>query len=917
MIYFVFYAKLMLALFLIYRLMRTMARKLGEPHPILLAILSFIVLADLKWLTEGNLPEDLLPQVSQLLILLYLSAPIIQERDFSTPFVSNLLDFKQIFKSRLLQSADEGVALLRKSDLACVASNDHYLSLLNTGRNLVGPAELVSAFQRGDHVIETVDFHNEHRFLSVRIQDFGRKYAIIYLNDVTENHKLKENAETLHQQMKSMWDSAPYLVMIRNFDGTIDYMNDAFLKLLEKDSKSVVGTHFLSIYEDYLEAREHQAASRLLMADKSGIQNIFIKRTDAQRRMRFLSFEESVLLYDGAQRVVTKGVDVTDAVYSNFLAESYADVYRLTQDSDRAFYLVADLMKNKILFSGSLDLPAFDIFINELDLSGQESIENYFKSGVPFEKANVVFKNTYHFDIERVYREANGNIVGFLMQYEDFTRQGHHFSALGELITNNVQEGIVLIDKQGKIEYVNEEFLQMFGYTADQISNINITDISLELTEEALKHHWEISELHKRAHREGAYLTAMGESVRVDIKTVLTQLDDEEKMLLFLRKNQSPSEKSYLQVIETRHKVILDNFKDDIFEMKLPLRQVFYYRGFDEEGGLNTFEMSYNQWMGNVHELDRQSISEAVQSAETDSAPDVLINYRYYRGDEWHWVRASIRKMDDETLFFINHDLDDVMKLSGELKEINTHRRMTEKHYHMAGWRYSVAKNQFESSEQLGRLFNVEWTGEDIYYEQLMDYIHADDRAYFEHKFYQFIWSKEPFDVIIRTAFVTDVQERFLRFAGNVAYDEDLLPLYAFGDVQDVTERAVLRRLSDQYRTFLHSELEQSDDGMAFVDLNGNLTEHNASFEGFLRRLNANGRTDHMETFLKALSDRIESQSPVTHLLSGTPEKKETAIEGAIDAQDYRISFKSYFSETQLYYFGILTVCPIQETQLN
>ena len=106
---------------------------------------------------------------------------------------------------------------------------------------------------------------------------------------------------------------------------------------------------------------------------------------------------------------------------------------------------------------------------------------------------------------------------------------------------------------------------------------------------------------------------------------------------------------------------------------------------------------------------------------------------------------------------------------------------------HLGSWRYDVARNGVEWSDQMCRIFGVA-PGTQVTFEEYIGMIHPDDRDEMATRTKDSLSSGESFSVSHRIKRQSDGEERILHCEGEVVTDATGTPVTMIGTALDVTE---------------------------------------------------------------------------------------------------------------------------------
>ncbi|MCD4714430.1 MAG: hypothetical protein K8R73_14200, partial [Clostridiales bacterium] len=275
----VFFVKLFVILFLIAKLIMKTINNRSEKNTVLFVLLFFILMSHLKNIMDGDLPGELLPQLTSLGLLLYLMYLIYQAKGSFSPIISNFIDFKSIFSSEIIENFGEAVVLINNKSLEVVASNSKYKKLSEENPKYLSVDALVEEVLKGDSIMEFIDFQNKKHVYEIRLNNFGKKYALIYIQNITLRSELESHLKEEQAYFTQLWDTAPNLIMIRKISGEVVYVNQSMATFLRRPIRNLVNKPFVNIYNFKVEAAKHELIQEKLIANPETGQTHFLKLT--------------------------------------------------------------------------------------------------------------------------------------------------------------------------------------------------------------------------------------------------------------------------------------------------------------------------------------------------------------------------------------------------------------------------------------------------------------------------------------------------------------------------------------------------------------------------------------------------------------------------------------------------------------
>ncbi len=196
-------------------------------------------------------------------------------------------------------------------------------------------------------------------------------------------------------------------------------------------------------------------------------------------------------------------------------------------------------------------------------------------------------------------------------------------------------------------------------------------------------------------------------------------------------------------------------------------------------------------------------------------------------------IQALQRKRSEEALKKAHTNLEKLVeertaeleKAYNSLKESEKGLAEAQKIAHLGNWEWDIATDKAYWSDELFRIFGSEPQESGATYNELLNYIHPDDRNYMDNAHKNALNGKS-YNVeyrIIRE----NGEERKVHMRSKVIFDEKNVPIRLKGIVQDITE---LKRAEEKIQT-LANAVESSNDAIVTVSLDGIIASWNKAAE--------------------------------------------------------------------------------------
>lgn len=900
-----FYLKLILAISLLFALIRESIKEKGLVKVPFFVFVCVVCAASMRNLIVGSIPKEAYSQATLLTFLILVAYDVFKKNEGQT-------DYKQIFNSVILDHSDYLMAIVRYDDLEMVASNKAFKMTFENAKHHIDITSLVSRLHRGLTKIEIVDHKNNRRIYSVKMDHLSSRFSMLTLKEITNVESLKATFQELETMTMNQWQNAPNLMMVRTFDDIILYMNPMYETFLEYPLSRFKGQVFKAIYMDLDEYYTHEAAKEQLQNNPEQTVKLSLRYSAPSGQIKFYDVAESVSLFEGRQVIVTNGVDQTVKKHMALMTQSYEAFQEDEVDLSATFVL--DFIKKEILFlervNRYLEMPLKDYahFISQLSVEDQSKLNKVFLASMSFSPFIIEIGHGSYYLINRIFSDDNGYALGALVKFVSANVPLHSIKDMDHMVLEYVREGVIVVNYDGKIEYCNDYITKLLKYSRGELLSFNITEITKGLTLAMIQRNWTMSREHKILQFERVYVTSEGEEVGIDVFSVLMQTRSSEKLVLLL--TPSSEKKASLKLQKTlleptlRYSHIFEALEHQMVEIKFPNKDVFFYESFTEDKGFVGLELKFLQWLNNVHDDDRARVFESIDNIVYGKLKSLIFEYRYFTQGEWQWVRSNgkyIENLTHASVVLLNQNVDEMKNTTERIAESKHILQESERIANIAHWKYDVSKNEFYVSHSFPEVMNTAIEARILHYEQFMEYLLWTDRAYFESEFYKFIWRNQPLDVVVRTQPASNVE--FYNFKGQVYYEKEETPAYAIGVIHNITEDVKQKNENILLAQNYEEIVEQAPYPMALVIRGGFIKITNAAFRNLISPLGDDIKD--FTSFKNEWFKRIElKEAHVDQMLELSSVFKAVEVVG--EGVSFTVSLSPLLSNENRYYGNLM-----------
>ena len=324
----------------------------------------------------------------------------------------------------------------------------------------------------------------------VRVYPLDKGIAV-YFQVTTERKRAEKALRESEYLQRAILNNIPDMAWLKDAQGKYIAVNEAFAASSGKPAGEIVGRTDVDLWAEA--GRKYQAGDLRVMQSGSReiIEETFV---DSTGNTLWLETIKTPLYNDRGDVVGTAGIarDISDRKIVQERTLKERDFSKAALDSLPGIVYVFDSEGRFLRWNNNLELVSeysseeissmspLDFFIGPDKFMIQEKIQEAFERGAADAEADFITKSgkhkPYYYTGRIIQVEGKPCLIGMGIDITDRKRTDEalrkseeHFRRL----TEQSPVPIALSNERKEIEYVNEQFVRTFGYTRDDIPNID------------------------------------------------------------------------------------------------------------------------------------------------------------------------------------------------------------------------------------------------------------------------------------------------------------------------------------------------------------------------------------------------------------------------------------------------------------
>ncbi len=404
---------------------------------------------------------------------------------------------------------------------------------------------------------------------------------------------------------------------------------------------------------------------------------------------------------------------------------------------------------------------------------------------------------------------------------------------------DSVANGVVIADRQGRIQWVNRALSQLTGYAPAEMIGHNPRLFKSGLQDEAFYQRlWNTvlagqvwhGELVNRRKDGSLYAEEMTITPVANASGVITHficIKQDVTRRKQIEEAVQHSEARFRSLIEHAPDLITIISADGTILYDSPSHARVLGHTPGERAGTNALEL--------LHPEDAPRVLQTFAEGVREPGASARLEYRYRHKDgSWrHMEAVGTNLLADPAVGGVVVNSRDVTgrKLAEEaLRKSEAQLREAQRIAQLGSWQLDLVTNALLWSDEIYRIFEIDPAKFGASYEAFLNLVHPDDRDNVDQAFRSAVQNGLPYDVVHRLHF-PDGRVKYVHERAETTYGADGTPLRSLGTVQDITERKQMEMELRGSEAYLKALFEYAPDAHYLNDADGVFVDGNRACE--------------------------------------------------------------------------------------
>lgn len=372
-------------------------------------------------------------------------------------------------------------------------------------------------------------------------------------------------------------------------------------------------------------------------------------------------------------------------------------------------------------------------------------------------------------------------------------------------------ETVIIIDNKGLIQSINSSGEKLFGYTAEELTGKNISQLMQE--SDATQHDHFLQQyrstgnsffIGKNTERQLQAKTKSGKTIPIDIKVTEFNHNLQHYFIGTIR------DQSALVSAHAKLQQSLENSKSIHYTLDAGRDQVttrWISSNLTQLLGYHLEEAYKNDWwLKHIHPNDKEHALQNMTRLFTDGSLEH--EYRFMKKNgEFIWINDRLEMQFDEhgdpfRIFGTWSDISNHRHLESAMLKSEERLRRSQQYANIGTWDLNLRTSELYWSDRIAPLFGYPEGELDTTYENFVQAIHPDDRDMVKNAVTECINNGTEYNIEHRVIW-PDGSVHWVQEKGAVSYQDDM-PMHMLGVVSDINDRKQLELQKQQQQQLLN-----------------------------------------------------------------------------------------------------------------
>jgi len=494
---------------------------------------------------------------------------------FLTDFNGQILNANKAFLERL------GISLIeiKKKKIQDIVKKDGKKLLLEMLKTKFKETEFKNI---KISIIDNDGFENNFQIYAMQIEEYDQSNSILFFaRDITERRLFEERFKDSENKLAKLIETIPLAILISNPEGEVSECNFYAVKVFGYDSKDeLLKIPALDHYDDQKDRKKFLE----MLEKRESVQNFEVSFKRKDQTKFFASMTSSSHEINGQTYFINAIDDISERKKIEELIKDLAKI------PDEAPYPIMRVSADFILYLNEPGKILFDLKPgNRIPLFLREKVKECLQNHEIIIKELNLNERFYSLYVTPV--EGSDYINIYAIEITELMEKDEKLKLSLEKYKNlvdNLNDGVLIMDLEGKILYASPQIYDLTGYTPNDIigktGNSFIHPKDLNIAIEAYK---KVIKQKKKVFLDYQIIDKAGKYIDVSASGLLIKIDGDDRMLAVMKdvtekliseQKLKESEEKYRHLFEfSPYYILLLNQSWDVLDCNYNIKEILGY----------------------------------------------------------------------------------------------------------------------------------------------------------------------------------------------------------------------------------------------------------------------------------------------------------------------------------------------------